>query len=105
MKKIFFVTKLKTTNLGNEGLSNELIKAFFSNVDDAIINVNGRPMGLTKFDPSVLLKSKDPLSQFEKWTDQIVNKIKKQKPINFAQKKSKVELTVINNSKKKMVFY
>ena len=104
MKKIFFVTKLKTTNLGNEGLSNELIKAFFSNVDDAIINVNGRPMGLTKFDPSVLLKSKDPLSQFEKWTDQIVNKIKKQKPINFAQKKSKVELTVINNSKKKWFF-
>ena len=87
MKKIFFVTKLKTTNLGNEGLSNELINAFFSNVDDAIINVNGRPLGLTKYDPSVLLKSKDPLLKFEQWTDQIANEINQQKSLPFAQKK------------------
>ena len=104
MKKIFFVTKLKTTNLGNEGLSNELINAFFSNVDDAIINVNGRPLGLTKYDPSVLLKSKDPLLKFEQWTDQIANEINQQKSLPFAQKKSKVELTVINKSRKKWFF-
>lgn len=78
MKKVFLITKLKTTNIGNEALSFEIIKMFREHVKDAVINVNGRPAGLDGYLPAKLFKSADPIATFEKWTDKIVLKIRKE---------------------------
>ena len=92
MKKIFLVTKLKTTNIGNEALSHEIIKLFHDKVNDCSINVNGRPFGLYGYQAETLLKNDNPLKLFEKWTDDIINKINKENEVTFKAKKGEVVL-------------
>src|SRR4051812_2613914 len=72
MKKIFLITKLRTTNIGNEALSHEIIKMFTQQLNDVVININGRPSGLEGYLPTKLFKSPDPITTFEHWTDKIV---------------------------------
>lgn len=92
MKKIFLITKLKTSNIGNEALSHEIIRLFKDIADDAIINVNGRPFGLDGYLPARLLKVSDPIQEFENWTDKIVNKIKSEPDVKFVANEGKVIL-------------
>jgi len=92
LKKIFLITKLKTTNTGNEALSQEIIKLFKNTVENTIINVNGRPSGLDGYMPSLLAKSSDPIALFENWTDKIVNKIKKEPRVAFKENNWSVQL-------------
>jgi hypothetical protein len=46
MKNVFLITKLITTYLGNEALSNEIIKLFSGISKDIILHVDGCPFGL-----------------------------------------------------------
>ncbi len=92
LKKIFLITKLKTTNIGNEALSHEIIKLFSTELKDAIININGRPMGLEGYLPTKLARAADPIKEFEKWTDIIVNKISKETDLPFENNNPKVQL-------------
>lgn len=89
MKKVFLVTKLKTTNLGNQALSMELIKLFEENVGKENLYVAGRPLGLYGYSINALKSSADPVALFEGWADKIV---KKYKPISGSSNvfKSKV---------------
>lgn len=79
MKKVFLVTKLKTTNLGNQALSMELIKLFEENVGKENLYVAGRPLGLFGYSIKALRSSADPVKLFESWADAV---IKKYKPIS-----------------------
>ncbi len=81
MKKVFLVTKLKTTNLGNQALSMELIKLFEENVGKENLYVAGRPLGLFGYSIKSLLSSSDPEKLFESWADAV---IKKYRPISSA---------------------
>lgn len=92
MKKIFLITKLKTSNIGNEALSHEIIRLFKDVANDSIINVNGRPFGLDGYLPARLLKVNDPLQEFENWTDKIVKKIKSEANVEFVANNGKVIL-------------
>jgi polysaccharide pyruvyl transferase WcaK-like protein len=92
LKKVFLITKLKTSNIGNEALSYEIIKLFKDVAKEAIINVNGRPFGLDGYLPSRLLKVNDPINEFEKWTDKIVKKIKAEPNVEFEANDGKVIL-------------
>jgi polysaccharide pyruvyl transferase WcaK-like protein len=100
MKKIFLITKLKTTNIGNEALSHEIIRLFKDTATDAMINVNGRPFGLDGYLPSRLLKVADPIQEFEKWADKIVSQIKKEPEIAFKADNGKVQLLKSSGSHK-----
>lgn len=92
MKKIFLITKLKTSNIGNEALSHEIISLFHEKLENCSINVNGRPSSLDGYQASILAKSDNPLQLFEKWSDEIVNKLKKEKEVEFKPNKGKVIL-------------
>jgi polysaccharide pyruvyl transferase WcaK-like protein len=92
MKKIFLITKLKTTNIGNEALSHEIIIMFKELVPGAVININGRPAGLDGYLPSKLYQAKDPIQAFETWTDHIVRKIKQEPDVQFKANQPKVVL-------------
>lgn len=92
MKKIFLITKLKTSNIGNEALSYEIIKLFKDVANDAVINVNGRPFGLDGYLPSRLLKVSDPIQEFENWADKIVKKIKSEPDVKFVANDGKIIL-------------
>lgn len=76
MKRILLSTKLKTTNIGNEALSNELIKLAgdFSN-KDTNFKVVGRPMGLDRY-TFLNLPAGNPVDEFEKIAVKIANNAK-----------------------------
>jgi polysaccharide pyruvyl transferase WcaK-like protein len=74
MSKVFLVTKLKTTNLGNQALSMELIKLFEANIGKENLYVGGRPLGLFGYSIDALKSSKDPVKLFESWADAVVKK-------------------------------
>ena len=74
MKKVFLVTKLKTTNLGNQALSMELIKLFEENIGKENLYVGGRPLGLFAYSIEALKSSPDPVKLFESWADAVVKK-------------------------------
>jgi hypothetical protein len=76
MKKVFLVTKLKTTNLGNQALSMELIKLFQGKVGKENLFVGGRPLGLYGYSINALKSSSDPVKLFESWADAVVKKFR-----------------------------
>lgn len=95
MPKVFLVTKLKTTNLGNQALSMELIKLFEESIGKENLHVAGRPLGLFGYSIKALRSSSDPVKLFEAWADAV---IKKYKPISstsnaFTSKVNRFSLT------------
>ena len=95
MKKVFLVTKLKTTNLGNQALSMELIKLFEEEVGKENLYVGGRPLGLFGYSIDKLKSSSDPVRLFESWADAVV---KKYRPLSassnmFVSKVNQFKLT------------
>ncbi|MBX2938659.1 MAG: polysaccharide pyruvyl transferase family protein [Ferruginibacter sp.] len=85
MKKVFLITKLKTSNLGNEALSNEIIRLFSEAVShDDILSVNGRPFGLEGYYRNRIVNAKDPGALIDQWATHIAAKIKKEpnRPFN-----------------------
>ncbi len=79
MSKVFLVTKLKTTNLGNQALSIELIKLFEESVGKENLYVAGRPIGLFGYSINKLKSSSDPAKLFESWADAVMKKYLPQK--------------------------
>ncbi len=97
MSKVFLVTKLKTTNLGNQALSMELIKLFEENVGRENLYVAGRPLGLFGYSIKKLKASTNPVQLFESWANAI---IKKYQPLSSSSNafKSKVnDFTLTSN--------
>ena len=92
IKNVFLITKLKTTNIGNEALSNEIIKLFSSFTEQINLQVNGRPDGLDGYYPRRIANKKKPEFYIEKWSDEIVKKIKKEKKADFKKIIPRVKL-------------
>lgn len=93
MKRIIISTKLKTTNIGNEALSNELIKlaSEFQN-NEVQFKIVGRPFGLDRY-TNAKLPVGNPVDEFEKIAVRIANTSKKMestefKPSNFLTTKT-----------------
>ncbi|MEO8772107.1 MAG: polysaccharide pyruvyl transferase family protein [Ferruginibacter sp.] len=76
MKKVFLVTKLNTTNIGNQALSMELIKLFTKEIGKDNLYVCGRPIGLYAYDMDKLIASAEPEKLFDKWADAVVKKFR-----------------------------
>lgn len=74
MDKVLLITKLKTTNIGNQALSDELIKLYERS--GKLFQVTGRPEGLFGYSIEKLKKSNDPVALFEKWADGLLARLK-----------------------------
>ncbi len=74
MVKVFLVTKIKSTNLGNQALSMELIKLFEEIIGKQFLYVGGRPLGLFGYSIDKLKSSADPVGLFESWAEAVINK-------------------------------
>lgn len=72
-KKVLLITKLKTTNIGNQALSDELVKLYEHS--NQMFQVTGRPEGLFGYSIEKLKKSSDPVVLFEKWANGLVNRL------------------------------
>lgn len=92
MPKIFLITKLKTTNVGNQALSEELIRLFTAHVGKDQLIIDGRPMGLDSYSEARIKSSTDPLKTFERWADAIVSKFASVPEIDFTPRTPSVTL-------------
>ncbi|MBX2888626.1 MAG: polysaccharide pyruvyl transferase family protein [Ferruginibacter sp.] len=101
MKNVFLITKLKTSNLGNEVLSTEIIRLFKENNKNDVIRVNGRPMGIEGYFVNRIIKSKLPSQQLDKWAEKIASQINKIAPIEFAANNPKIILVKEQSPKMK----
>jgi len=94
------ITKLKTTNIGNQALSDELITLYEG--AEYPFKVVGRPTGLFGYSIEKLSKSKDPISKFEQWADGLVNTLKKSNDsVGFTPSVQRVELLSFSDFKVK----
>ncbi|MEO8414726.1 MAG: polysaccharide pyruvyl transferase family protein [Ginsengibacter sp.] len=98
MAKVFLVTKLQTTNLGNQALSMELIKLFEENIGKENLYVAGRPLGLLGYSINKLKASPDPVKLFESWADAVV---KKYRPLAGSSNVFKPRINDFSLSKRK----
>lgn len=101
MKNVFLITKLKTSNLGNEVLTTEIIRLFKENNKNDVIRVNGRPMGIEGYFVNRIIKSKLPSQQLDKWAEKIASRINKITPIEFAANNPKIILVKEQSPKMK----
>lgn len=74
MKRVFLVTKLHTTNIGNQALSHEMMNLVAEAVGAENMIVDGRPVGLYNYDVKAILKSKEPQILLDKWADEVLRK-------------------------------
>src|SRR5688572_15455814 len=96
--KTLLITKLRTTNIGNQALSDEVIKLY----EDAHghLVVTGRPEGLFGYSIEKLKKSRDPLKTFEGWADSLIRLLKPiPQGIPFTPVSRRVELLSFNHFK------
>ncbi|MBS1761269.1 MAG: polysaccharide pyruvyl transferase family protein [Bacteroidetes bacterium] len=96
--KIFLVTKLGTTNIGNQALSNEIINLFISQVGENNIIVGGRPLGLLLYDFKKMQKSDKPVELLESWADRIIRKYENEKGSKIFRPKLNFVKLVTNSS-------
>lgn len=84
MKKVFLITKLKTSNLGNEALTNEIIKLFSESIEPGdVLNVHGRPFGLDGYYRNRIKNAVNPAGVLDRWAHKIAGKIKHEKDQPF----------------------
>jgi polysaccharide pyruvyl transferase WcaK-like protein len=76
MKRVLISTKLKTTNIGNQALSDELIKLASDYTNKCDFIVEGRPFGLDKYTFDYFDKN-DPIAEFEKIAQKIAGEAMK----------------------------
>lgn len=79
MTKVFLITKLKTTNIGNQALSHEIINIFKEKVGAENLIVGGRPLNLFNFSMDEIMSSKNPEALLDNWADQVIKKYKSEK--------------------------
>lgn len=96
--KIFLITKLGTTNIGNQALSNEIINLFISEVGENNIIVGGRPLGLMLYDFKEMQRSNKPVELLESWANRIVRKYEKEKGSKIFRPKLNFVKLVTNSS-------
>lgn len=83
MGQTFVITKLKTTNVGNQALTQELVDMFIDVHPKNKFIFEGRPMGLDGYTIDRLSKSQDAILTFEKWAKNIADKSKEIDSITF----------------------
>jgi polysaccharide pyruvyl transferase WcaK-like protein len=100
MDKTLLITKLKTTNIGNQALSDEVIKLYEKHPER--LTVSGRPEGLFGYSIEKLVGSDNPVAKFERWADNLVANLKHTVATNeFKANTSRVELLSFDNFKVK----
>lgn len=102
MPKVFLVTKLNTTNIGNQALSNEIINVFKNEFGDENIHVGGRPVGLLNYDFPKIKVSEDPVALFESWAEKVYKKyISSDKKEKFIPSVPQIKLVTEESSEMK----
>lgn len=96
-KRVLLITKLKTTNIGNQALSDELVKLYQRS--GGLFHVAGRPQGLFGFSLEKLAKYKSPVKEFERWADSLVKLLKESGGAKFEPAARYVELLSFNDFK------
>lgn len=99
MNKVLLITKLKTTNIGNQALSDELVKLYERS--NGLYHVTGRPQGLFGYSLEKLKKQKDPVAEFEKWADNLVKRLQGSNGAAFQSQTRYVELLSFEDFKVK----
>lgn len=92
MKHVFLITKLKTTNIGNEALSTEIMQLFKEQQDRIKLFVNGRPFGLDGYYPKKIVNQADPVAVLDKWATKVANRIKQEPDQVFQSRLPQVSL-------------
>lgn len=99
---VFLVTKLYTTNVGNQALSEELIKLIADHVGPSNLYVDGRPIGLYNFDLKQINRAKNPGAILDKWADEVIGKFERlNKEVRFQSDLKKVKMITMFDSKLK----
>lgn len=98
MNNLLLITKLKTTNIGNQALSDEVIKLYERNPQN--LSVSGRPEGLFGYSIEKLKKAKDPIAKFESWSDNLIKYLQSTEQ-TFNPKSARVELLSFDDFKVK----
>lgn len=97
MQRVCLITKLVTTNVGNQALSNELIRLLHANYGQNLVAVMGRPTGLEGYSLERLKGSRGrPVNVFNAWADGVVNDYRQTKhdfhPLHRPDERSQVRL-------------
>lgn len=99
---VFLVTKLHTTNIGNQALSEEIINLVAAHVGAQNLYVAGRPIGLYSYDYKQISSSENPAALLDKWADEVIAKFKRlQKSVQFKSDIKKVKMVTMSDSKLK----
>lgn len=78
-RNITLITKLNTTNVGNQALSNELIRLVKSRYTQDNLFFLSRPTGLEKYSLDKIQKeNKNPIQIFDQWVEDIIHAYKLQ---------------------------
>ncbi|GEM_PF-1503277 len=101
MPKVLLITKIRTSNIGNEALSSELITLFQGLVGTENLRVEGRPRGLDGYQLSRLAREANPTKLFEGWADDIARQFRADSSVThqFKPELREVELTDFHSSK------
>src|SRR5688572_2826895 len=98
--RILLITKLVTTNIGNQALSDEVIR-LYEDIPDQFM-VAGRPEGLFGYSIEKLQQSGNAVQLFESWVDNLVSRLKHFQGITpFTPKSKRVELLSFDDFKVK----
>lgn len=65
--RVLVITKFRGVNVGNQGLTIELIDALSENPQGTTVKYVGRSSGLNAFTLRALKQDNDPVSRFERW--------------------------------------
>ncbi len=99
MDKTLLITKLKTTNIGNQALSDEVIKLYETAPEHLF--AAGRPEGLFGYSIEKLVKSKNAEKTFEAWADGLLRRLQSEATAGFKPATRRVELLSFDDFKVK----
>lgn len=97
MKKIFVISKNKTTNLGNIALTAELTSLFTRKFSDQSLIFAGRPVGINLVSYQALNESVDYVKLFEKWKQAVLRRISDLTPV-WNEKMSTLNVSYVEPS-------
>jgi polysaccharide pyruvyl transferase WcaK-like protein len=98
-QRVLLITKLKTTNLGNQALSEELMALSRKLLSEKYaLTFVGRPMGLEGYTIERLAGKSDPLITFEKWAARIAQKASALDTVTWNNEHDRVKMVSPNAS-------
>lgn len=76
IKRVLVITKFRGVNIGNQGLTVELIDALSELTNGVACKYVGRSSGLNAFTLNTLKRDKNPLDRFENWAKSLCDSVK-----------------------------